>query len=216
MVAPNVQKKYAAQMLLQSCLYATSYLFTYLFLVIAIVLSVVDAPRPLWHHLAISATWPLGGFINIFIYTRPKISIFRKRNPHLSWAEAFRSVIFAGVEVPDETPAPSRINTRNNLIQVPLRTITGSGSKGPTRKESKSGPEVHNEEVHNEEVHNERVQIPSSFLNRTKLSFGGNPPQSQSVSDSEVISIEEGPNWSAAVMNSSEEMQQGNVKKYYV
>jgi hypothetical protein len=215
-VAPNVQRQYAKEMLLQSCLYATSYLFTYLFLAIAIVLSVLDAPRPLWHHLAISATWPLGGFINIFIYTRPKISIFRKRNPHLSWIEAFRSVILAGVEIPDEIPAPSRINTRNNLIQVPLRTSvnaqgTRSGSQETMKRESKSDPEVYNEEVHNE-----KVQIPSSFLNRTKLSFGGDPPQSQSGSDSEVVSDEERPNWSAACINLSEVTQQSNVKKYYV
>ncbi len=46
--------------------------------------------------------YPLGGFFNILVYTRPNVASFLRKCPECSWCEAFWLVLKAGGEVPDE------------------------------------------------------------------------------------------------------------------
>ena len=52
-----------------------------------------------------SIFWPLGGFFNILIYTRPKVSavrIMRPEHAHSSWFTIFLLVVISGGEVPTD------------------------------------------------------------------------------------------------------------------
>jgi hypothetical protein len=100
----SMARTYRKEMLTQSCLYMFGYLFIRAFLLINQLFIIAGLPYPDWSHMAISLTWPLGGFINILVYTRPKIAILRIRQPQLSWTKAFCTIILAGAEVPDESP----------------------------------------------------------------------------------------------------------------
>ena len=57
------------------------------------------APYPVMVQWAIFA--PLGGFFNILVYTRPKVSTLRRRRPEYWWFQAFWMVVKVGGEVPD-------------------------------------------------------------------------------------------------------------------
>ena len=119
----SMARTYRKEMLTQSCLYMFGYLFTYTFIFMNHVINIAGRPYPDWSHMAISMTWPLGGFINILIYTRPKIAILRMREPHLSWIKAFRTIILAGAEVPDESPdfpSPRPLPPTSSLLRQNL------------------------------------------------------------------------------------------------
>jgi hypothetical protein len=47
-----------------------------------------------------SICYPLGGVLNILVYTRPKVLYIRKENPRYSWFQAFKIVIKAGGVAP--------------------------------------------------------------------------------------------------------------------
>ncbi len=49
-----------------------------------------------------TALFPLGGFFNILVYTRPNVASFLRKCPECLWYEAFWLVLKAGGEVPDE------------------------------------------------------------------------------------------------------------------
>jgi len=67
---------------------------------------VIEKPWPTWVLWGASTIWPLGGFFNIFIYTRPKVTATRRAHPevysHRSWLVVFLVVIFSGGEVPTD------------------------------------------------------------------------------------------------------------------
>jgi len=50
----------------------------------------------------ISIFWPLGGFFNILIYTRPKVSRYKDSNPEYSRLYVFLIIVLSGGEVPTE------------------------------------------------------------------------------------------------------------------
>ena len=119
----SMARTYRKEMLTQSCLYLFGYLFTYTFIFTNHLISIAGRPYPDWSPMAISLTWPLGGFINILIYTRPKIAILRIRQPQLSWTKAFRTIILAGAEVPDESPdfpSPRPLPPTSSLLRQNL------------------------------------------------------------------------------------------------
>ena len=67
--------------------------------------------RPLGLVMSISAAvYPLMGFFNILIYTRPKVKTFRNTFTELSWLRSFILVVKAGGEVPDFHNDPSAMN----------------------------------------------------------------------------------------------------------
>eukprot|EP00553_Chaetoceros_curvisetus_P001335 CAMPEP_0204622506 /NCGR_PEP_ID=MMETSP0717-20131115/8152_1 /ASSEMBLY_ACC=CAM_ASM_000666 /TAXON_ID=230516 /ORGANISM="Chaetoceros curvisetus" /LENGTH=90 /DNA_ID=CAMNT_0051637237 /DNA_START=872 /DNA_END=1141 /DNA_ORIENTATION=- len=46
--------------------------------------------------------FPLGGFLNILVYTRPKVASLRRTHPECSRIRGFWMVLHAGGEIPDE------------------------------------------------------------------------------------------------------------------
>jgi len=96
----------AMQSLVQSSLYIFAFIFSYSIIVINFVMAAVgyQCPNEIFWWIA-SIFWPLGGLFNIFIYTRPKISVIRRNVPGASeelWITLLLVVIFSGGEVPCE------------------------------------------------------------------------------------------------------------------
>ena len=95
-----------------------------------------------------SVFWPLGGFLNIIVYTRPKVSKFKRDNPQyvdFPWVFIFIAVVCCGGEVPEidvEEVIPSSEMRRNanddrdfGFYLEPLTTVddeegNGNGNSG--------------------------------------------------------------------------------------
>ena len=91
---------YRRQMVVQGFLYTFGLMFTYTNLILSHILHSAGINFEFSFFLK-SCTWPIGGVINILIYTRPTIAVLRIRQPELSWIRAFYEVIMAGAEVPE-------------------------------------------------------------------------------------------------------------------
>ena len=156
----SMARTYRKEMLTQSCLYLFGHLFTYVFLLINLFFHIAGRPYPDWSHMAISLTWPLGGFINILIYTRPKIAILRIRQPQLSWTKAFRTIILAGAEVPDESPdfpSPRPLPPTSSLLRQNL--VVERESKAEDEDSEKDDASI-------------IMEMIDSFINRPNKVFG--------------------------------------------
>jgi len=112
---PNQAKSLAMQSLGQSSLYICAYIIVNFFPIIAYVFAAIGKPQPDFVHWGLSLFWPLGGFFNILIYTRPKVDKIRRVYPefsNVSWFVLFLVIVLSGGEVPeidlgiDESPAP--------------------------------------------------------------------------------------------------------------
>ena len=93
----------AMQSLVQSSMYIAAFFLVYSTLIVFVVMAVAGISRPDWNKWLSSIFWPLGGFFNILIYTRPKVAAMRKTYPeyaNLSWHILFIVVVFSGGEVP--------------------------------------------------------------------------------------------------------------------
>jgi len=95
----------AMQSLVQSGMYIVSFFLVYSAVISIMVMSVAGISPPNWVIWDVSIFWPLGGFFNILIYTRPKVAAMRKTYPeyaHMSWFILFLVVVFSGGEVPTD------------------------------------------------------------------------------------------------------------------
>jgi len=93
----------AMQSLVQSSMYIAAFCLAYSAVILFIVMAVAGISRPDWIKWLTSIFWPLGGFFNILVYTRPKVAAIRKTYPqfaNLSWFILFLVVVFSGGEVP--------------------------------------------------------------------------------------------------------------------
>ncbi|GFH56247.1 hypothetical protein CTEN210_12723 [Chaetoceros tenuissimus] len=94
----------ARQALVQSSLYIVAFLLCFTIPLIAGLLRITTGKLPHFFFMLISILSPLGGFLNILIYTRPKIQAVRKLFPQYEdspWIKVFFLVIINGGEVPD-------------------------------------------------------------------------------------------------------------------
>ena len=109
------------QSLVQSSLYILAYFLTTSGPILGTIMLVTGIPRPTWVKWLVAIFWPFGGFFNILIYTRPKVSAMRKMYPqhaNTSWFVVFLLVIFSGGEVPSD-----------NNFEVKSSSGIGNGSE---------------------------------------------------------------------------------------
>ena len=99
--ARNLVQGYKKDVLIQSYLYMSVLFFQYgSFFIPLFTNYFLRRKAPDWTHYLIAFFFPLGGFFNILVYTRPKVISFRRNQPELSWFRAFVMVLKAGVAVP--------------------------------------------------------------------------------------------------------------------
>jgi hypothetical protein len=148
----------------------------------------------------------------------------RIRQPQLSWTKAFRTIILAGAEVPDESPDfPSsnvlleppplrqhRNTDDNNDIGTPV--LGGEeGGEVDAMNSSTGGKETEQECLGERQATRKKNMIPSSFLDRSQ--FSKNIEHSSSPSSLRPASYL----WSEENMNHSqpaEHLSQDGYKYY--
>eukprot|EP00977_Amphora_coffeiformis_P002036 scaffold381_cov178-Amphora_coffeaeformis.AAC.25 len=80
---------------LQSALYPTAYFGTHLWSFVCYIFYM--AKYPSWFGMfLLGCTWPLQGFLNMFIYLRPRMKQIKSRNPEWSSIHAFYQVVVYG------------------------------------------------------------------------------------------------------------------------
>lgn len=91
---------YRRVILHQAILFGLAYIIAYFFFWI-VHISFLAGKQPSYGITYMAAFfYPIGGFLYIFVYARPKASFYRIENPECSWMQAFWIVIMAGVDSP--------------------------------------------------------------------------------------------------------------------
>lgn len=99
--ADYVLRLHRRETVIQACLYVGSFFLSYAIVFLLMVAAVLHFPIPAWFQTFVSILYPSMGFLNILVYTRPRIQMFRISNPERSWLSSFCLVVRAGGEVPD-------------------------------------------------------------------------------------------------------------------
>ena len=87
----------------QAILYVAVFFFIYIpFLSYLIAINIDGTERHTVAFMIVASTYPLGGLLNLYVYTRPSVWVLRSRDGSLSWLRAFVLVIKAGGAVPGE------------------------------------------------------------------------------------------------------------------
>ena len=92
----------STESLIQSSLYILAFALSYSCFLVNIIVTAKGRHQPLWTFWVISFLWPLGGLSNIFIYSRPKVSVLRRRYPDASTFILYLVVVLNGGNTPLE------------------------------------------------------------------------------------------------------------------
>lgn len=159
----NAQSSIAMSSLKQSSLYVFTFLLTYLPLLAQLFTNGdKESADTIWVFWLISATWPLGGFLNILIYTRPKVLKFKELHPEMSWLSRFSKVVLSGGEIPSEAMSNRHVR----------------------RPDSKNNARVCNQVIHPHKVGNQN----GSPNDQSNLSYPINICMDHQGSSSEIVS----------------------------
>jgi len=96
----------AKESLVQSILYVLAFTACYIFPVVLYFISSTMSGEGMQIVIFVASSifWPLGGFFNILVYSRPKIKKFRRLNPeyiNFPWIFIFLAVVCSGGESPE-------------------------------------------------------------------------------------------------------------------
>lgn len=97
----QLSRLYRREMMIQATCYVGAFCITYIPMVICVFLTIYTE-NPLIISSIVMFTFPLGGFLNILVYTRPKIASLRRNHPECSRLRGFWLVLRAGGEIPSE------------------------------------------------------------------------------------------------------------------
>ncbi len=97
----NLSRLFRREITIQATLYVMSFCLTYMPMIINTVFAIFYLyPTVICAMQAFF--WPLGGFLNILVYTRPKVASLRRDYPECSRLRGFWLVLRAGGEIPDD------------------------------------------------------------------------------------------------------------------
>ena len=102
-----VLRLYRMETIIQSTLYVGAFYVSYLPPVLQSIFSMVGVRLPSIILLIISFFYPLGGFLNVMVYVRPKVVRIRHGIPGCSRLRAFLVVLKNGGEMPDLESDPN-------------------------------------------------------------------------------------------------------------
>ncbi|GFH56282.1 hypothetical protein CTEN210_12758 [Chaetoceros tenuissimus] len=110
----------------QSMLYILAFMLVYAGPIIMMFLNLFGNDRSTAKFWLVSVFYPIGGFLNMLIYTRPKVQALKEVEPQLPVFICFLCVILAGGEVPsslvDYNPnAPHRSVSQSRIPQTAQR-----------------------------------------------------------------------------------------------
>ena len=124
----DLVKFYKREIIIQACLYVATFFVTYIYLWCLTFANIIAHQTPsVWMNCLASIFYPIGGFFNILVYTRPKVVSLRRSHPEYSWFQAFAMVVKAGAVVPmvvvEDSRRPSSsscsiVSTRNDAVHA--------------------------------------------------------------------------------------------------
>jgi hypothetical protein len=124
----DLVKFYKREIIIQACLYVATFFVTYIYLWCLMFANIIAHQTPsVWMNCLASIFYPIGGFFNILVYTRPKVVSLRRSHPEYSWFQAFAMVVKAGAVVPmvvvEDSRRPSSsscsiVSTRNDAVHA--------------------------------------------------------------------------------------------------
>ncbi len=95
-----ISRSYRIEIMVQAVYFVLAFFITFVCFWTAQIMFVSEKIPPNFLLVGVSIFYPLGGFFNVLVYCRPKIRIFRLRNPQYSWLRAFWYIIKAGGDAP--------------------------------------------------------------------------------------------------------------------
>ncbi len=98
----HVSRLYRKEMLLQASYYVGAFTLAYLPMMIGFLYALFSNYDVDFLMAVGIFFYPLGGFLNILVYTRPKVAHIRRNNPEVSRLRGLWLVLKAGGEIPDE------------------------------------------------------------------------------------------------------------------
>ena len=96
----TIKMKLTKEAAKQSILYVCAFLLVYIGPLIELAIAVAKVSRNEISFWITSLFYPIGGLLNMIIYTRPKVQALKKLVPELSMFICFVSVVLCGGEVP--------------------------------------------------------------------------------------------------------------------
>lgn len=117
----DLVKIYKREFVVQASLYVFAFLLTYVTVWISLLVAIIAEEEPSdFVKILLGIFYPIGGALNILVFTRPKVLTLRRRNPDRSWIWAFVAVIMAGGAVPEHSTEED--NHRNSPHQTNVDT----------------------------------------------------------------------------------------------
>ena len=126
--AENLVKAYKREFMVQGCLYIAAFCITYSPVWAVFIVAIFGEARPSNSLLiCFGIFYPLGGFFNILVFTRPKVQSLRRRNPEYSWIRGFILVLMAGGIVPSPLSQEPADESPDDLN--PNEIVSNAGEK---------------------------------------------------------------------------------------
>jgi len=92
----------------QASLYIAAFIWTCCWAYLYGFLVTIGVGAPYIISILLAIFYPLGGFLNLIVYTRLKVNAVQKKRPDFSKLKAFCRVIMAGGDIPDQSALDSR------------------------------------------------------------------------------------------------------------
>ena len=134
-----------AEMLTQAFLYVLAFFVTFIFIWVTSGYYLAGEYPPLSIAYPVAWFYSSGGFLNILVFTRPKVKVLRMRYSDLGWFRAFYLVIKEGGEVPDLEDEFSNQGD-GNLPHVSLEHLRASKDDNGSRRDESNRLEAINED----------------------------------------------------------------------
>lgn len=132
----DAEEFYRRQVFIQASLYILVYFLVYFIPAVLVFLVVIAGLSPAhWINVSTSIFYPMGGCLNVMVFTRPGVLSLRRRNPHYSYLEAFIIVVRAGTAVPMVEsqsyyqPGSSLTSVRSGSVQMNTSSSAGMNCK---------------------------------------------------------------------------------------
>ncbi len=115
----HLSKIYRNEVALEATFYIGAFSLTHAPIFVLYFLLMVGDRPPAFLSVLAAILSPLGGLINIFVYTRQYISSLQRHDPALTWSSGFWIVVKAGGEVPLPHPTFALSSLREREFDLP-------------------------------------------------------------------------------------------------
>ena len=123
--AEDLVRSYRRDFVVQALLYVVVFIIPFGFWwSCSLILIFWRTQPPLILALLTTILYPMGGLFNIYVYTRPKVTMLRRSNTNYSWFHAFWLVIKAGSVTPTIALTPSKEADESPNIAGGISSLT--------------------------------------------------------------------------------------------